>query len=73
MQAIEFTTTVHNGVIEVPESFRNEISCWSDIRVLVLRANHASKDGSAQVRDHSSFLNSFVAADEGLYDDLATR
>jgi hypothetical protein len=29
--------------------------------------------GRTRVRDHSAFLNGYVAGDEGLYDDYPTR
>ena len=36
-------------------------------------ATEANASKSAAVRDHSAFLNSYVPADEGLYDDAASR
>ena len=48
MQAVEFGTTVDNGIIEIPMMYRNEYS--SNVRVILLKDNMISNETSIQER-----------------------
>jgi len=51
-----------------------KLAIWVDQRRQRLEISPPVTDkGSAAIRDHSAFLNSYAPQDEGLYDDAATR
>jgi len=51
-----------------------KLAIWVDQRRKRLEISPPVTDkGSAAIRDHSAFLNSYAPQDEGLYDDAATR
>ena len=57
-------------ILSLPESLRRSLGPgrW---RLTIEPAD--DKDGLSSIRDHRAFLNSYVAEDEGLYDDHSSR
>ncbi len=55
MQAIEFQTTVHEGIIEIPPQYRNQIK--EHVRVIVL-SDEQDSEHSSNPGQFSRFLAS---------------
>ena len=50
-----------------------DVNRGDEAETAITQADSQQAKGIAGLRDHSAFLNSYVPADDGLYDDAASR
>jgi len=65
---------IEQAVEQLPLQEFVKLAGWVDRRRQMLEITLADEvRGEAVLRNHSAFLNGYVAQDEGLYDDAAGR
>jgi hypothetical protein len=65
---------IEQAVEQLPLQEFVKLAGWVDRRRQMLEITPADEvRGEAVLRNHSAFLNGYVAQDEGLYDDAAGR
>lgn len=62
---------IEQAVEKLPLNDFVKLAAWVDQRRQKLAISSEVGNGSAAIRDHSAFLNSYAPQDEGLYDDAA--
>jgi len=66
MEAIEFNSIVKNGMIPIPEIYKNKFN--SSVRVIVL-VTETKKNQTIKVEDKSAAVDSFLKSWSGILSD----
>jgi len=66
MEAIEFNSVVKNGMIPIPEIYKNKVN--SSVRVIVL-VNETKKNQIIEAKDKSAAVDSFLKNWSGILSD----
>jgi len=70
MEAIEFNSTVENGMISIPEIYKNKFH--SSVRVIVL-VNEIKKNQTNKTEDKSLAVDSFLKSWSGILSDKSDK
>ena len=70
MEAIEFNSIVKNGMIPIPEIYKNKFN--SSVRVIVLM-NETKKNQTIGAEDKSTAVDSFLKSWSGILSDKSDK